>query len=463
MGLGIRFAVVIGTVTLLTGGVLVGGFIRVERRYLIDEGHRMYQTNANHLAHLCAESLANNDQLGLINFMKELRLSKSLREGFCVDGSGKVMAHSDLQWLGKTFKKYAPPWDMNLTEQPDGNNWVYRKVAVRNSRPVVLARLVYDGQGVLESVETRLRSMIHRSLTLGMGVLVLALLLSWATARALTGPIRKLARGVHRVGGGDWAARVPETGPGELGDLAKEFNRMSLRLGDLDRLKDMFINNVSHDLRNPLSAIATSAKILRAENTSETASPLLRVIETSALRLRAMVNNILDTAKMREGRLVYEKTIFNPQKMCEELGTLFTPVAFKAGKKLVLDIPADIPALNADEEKVMRVLLNLLSNAFKFTKEGDTISLTARPTNGWIEFRVSDTGWGIPADRLERIFEPFHSTTDSPNAPPKQGTGLGLSIVKALVDGHGGRVTVRSELKKGTVFTVTFPVATESA
>jgi signal transduction histidine kinase len=455
MSLGSRFTLLIIAVITLTGAVFVGGFLGVEQRFLVEEGRKAHQTATGHLAHLCAESLANHDELGLVNFLKELRRSQDLQEAYCVDVKGKVLAHTDLSFMNRTLDKWKTP---DMANSPPGK-WVYTQTAKRNGQTVALARATYDPEGVQQAVKGRLENMVHRSMKLGAIVLGLALLLAWGTAGALTRPIRKLAQGVRRVGGGDWSARVSEKGPGELGQLAKEFNTMSHRLGDLDRLKDQFINNVSHDLRNPLSAIATSAKMLRTDDLPDASVPLLRVIETAALRLRTMVNNILDTAKMREGRLTYEKSVFHPKKLCEDLIALFEPMAKKAGKTLVLDLAADLPPLHADEEKVLRVLLNLLSNAFKFTKEGDRVSLEAQAKGDWIEFRVSDTGWGIPPDRLPHIFSPFHSTDNGPGAPPQQGTGLGLSIVKALVEGHGGSVRVNTVVGQGTTFTVTLPAA----
>lgn len=463
VGLGVRFAILILAVMTLAGTVMIGGFLGVERSYFLAEGRRTHQTHTDHLAQICAETLVNNDELGLMNVLKELKKSTDLEEAFCVDKNGKILAHSDVKMLGQKLDLKPPAWFSPLPLEEKAGPWRYSSVASRGGNPVIYARTVYQSAAVQKMVQDRLSSMVHRSMGLGGAVLGLALILAWVTARTMIRPIRKLAQGVRRVGRGDWTVRVPDNGPGELGELAREFNAMSNQLGDLDRLKDEFINNVSHDLRNPLSAIATSAKMLRTDNLPPTSFPLLKVIEAAALRLRTMVNNILDTAKMRDGRLTFEKTVFPPHKFFEDLIALFKPMADKSGKTLVLDLPADLPPLHADEEKILRIFLNLLSNAFKFTKAGDEVGLSGRFHNSWMEFRVWDTGWGIPPERLATLFNPFHSTDEGPNAPPQQGTGLGLSIVKVLVEGHGGRVTVDSTLGKGTSFTVTLPVAKEVA
>lgn len=461
MSLAVRFTLLILAVMALTGGVLIGGFIGVERGYLLAEGRRAHQAGTDHLAQFCAETLTNHDELGLMNFLKELRKSADLEEAYCADVGGKILAHTNLKLLGQILDSTPGAGGEPPSRSAGAGHWTYQSVALRGGKPVVFARTVFVPTAVQRMVQNRLTSMVRRSIGLGFSVLGLALFLAWGSARTMTRPIRKLAQGVRRVGGGDWTVRVPETGPGELGDLAREFNVMSNQLGDLDRLKDEFINNVSHDLRNPLSAIATSAKMLRTDNLPASSFPLLKLIESAALRLRTMVNNILDTAKMREGRLAFEKTVFPAHKLFEDLVALYKPLAEKSGKSLVLDLPPDLPALHADEEKTLRIFLNLLSNAFKFTKEGDEIGLSGRFQNPWVEFRVWDTGWGIPPERLPSIFKPFHSTGSGPNAPAHQGTGLGLSIVKALVEGHGGRVTVTSCPGKGTSFNVTLPAAKE--
>ncbi|MBL0059389.1 MAG: HAMP domain-containing histidine kinase [Elusimicrobia bacterium] len=463
MSLGVRFTLWILAVMAMTGGVMVGGFLGVERGYLLTEGRRTHQTNTDHLAQVCAETLVNNDELGLMNFLKELRKSTELDEAYCVDGGGKVLAHTNLAFLGQVIDRNPAAWMSALPDPVKADRWTYQSAALRGGRPAVFARSVFRSSAVKRMVGERITNMVHRSIGLGLSVLGLALLSAWGTARTMTRPIRKLSQGVRRVGGGDWTVRVPDHGPGELGDLAREFNTMSNRLGDLDRLKDEFIHNVSHDLRNPLSAIATSAKMLRTDNLPPSSAPVLKVIESAALRLRTMVNNILDTAKMREGRLAFDKTEFSPHKLLEDLFALYTPMAEKSGKKLVLDLPADLPPLHADEEKILRIFLNLLSNAFKFTKAGDEVGLSGRAQGSWVEFRVWDTGWGISPERLPALFKPFHSTDEGPNAPPQQGTGLGLSIVKVLVEGHGGRVSVASTLGKGTSFTVLLPAAREGA
>ncbi|MBK8575659.1 MAG: ATP-binding protein [Elusimicrobia bacterium] len=138
---------------------------------------------------------------------------------------------------------------------------------------------------------------------------------------------------------------------------------------------------------------------------------------------------------------------------------LYRPLADQSHKDLTWEAAAGIPAFFVDEEKLFRVMLNLLTNAFKFTREGDRIMVSVRWVEGARhEIRVADTGWGIPPEQMARLFVPYRATRGAGGEVKKnQGTGLGLSIVKALVEGHGGTVRVESVLNQGTTMILTLP------
>ena len=459
MTLGARFTFLMVAVMALTGGVLIGGFLGVERSYLLEEGRKAHQTDTNHLAHLCAESLVNRDELGLVNFLKEMRHSKDLKEAFCVDTNGTVLAHTDLSWMGRKLNGFAPPWKTDALAGEYSGDWVYAQSAIRNGQPVALARSIYSPRVVQQAVSDRLNSMVRRSMKLGAGVLCLALFLSWGTARALTQPIRKLALGVQRVGGGDWSARVDPSAPGELGVLAREFNVMSEKLGELDRLKDQFVAAVSHDLRNPLGAITASAKMLQEDQLAPRSRDQVDLIVSSVTRLGAMVSNILDIACLQEKALVFDVKPFSLLPLLTDLHRLYKPLAQQSKKKIELAVPPNLPTVRGDEEKVFRIFLNLIVNAFKFTRENDQIVISARASSPrWVECRVSDTGRGIPPERLPELFEPHRSRGKSDGDKSGQGAGLGLSIVKILVEGQGGTIRVESVPGQGSAFFFTIPV-----
>ncbi|MBK8575935.1 MAG: ATP-binding protein [Elusimicrobia bacterium] len=147
-----------------------------------------------------------------------------------------------------------------------------------------------------------------------------------------------------------------------------------------------------------------------------------------------------------------------PSPLISDLFRLYKPLAQQSRKTIEMDVPTDLPPLLADEEKVFRVFLNLIVNAFKFTREGDRIVISARAISSqMVECRVSDTGRGISPERVPNLFEPHRSRGDSAADRSGQGSGLGLSIVKILVEGNGGTIRAESAPGKGTAFIFTIP------
>jgi signal transduction histidine kinase len=161
-----------------------------------------------------------------------------------------------------------------------------------------------------------------------------------------------------------------------------------------------------------------------------------------------MVNNILDGAHLKEGRLTFQFREVELRPLLEEVVRLFNPLAKDAGKILSSDWPQLPARLRADEEKLFRILLNLLANAFKFTRRGDRVTLGARPAEkGGVAFWVQDTGWGIPPEKIGGLL----------TSEKGGGAGMGLRIVQALVEGHGGKMEVRSVSQQGTTVEFLLP------
>lgn len=461
MKLKTRFTLAIGGLVGVLFLLYTTALVLVERRHLVQEAERNHWLTAEHLALACNDALLTQDELGLVDFMNGLKKNPEVLEAYCVEPDGRMVMHTDFKLKNARWPDSSPPAlaEKTALSREGVSVWAYSAPVRRLRRPVATARVLFNGDAVTRRLRDLLRQTARRLSWLTLVFLGISALLSSFLARALTRPIGDVVQGARRVGQGDLAARVWERGPGELGDLGREFNAMARKLGDLEEMKDSFIRTVSHDLRNPLSAIATSANVLRTDDLPPSSRPLLEVIESSAVRLRTMVNNILDVAKIREGHLTFERTVFPVDTILKELARLFLPMAKESDKRLRLDLPDSLPPLNADEEKVMRIFLNLLSNAFKFTRDGDTIAISAAPAgNGLVEFRVADTGLGIDPRRRESVFEPFRGVEGADDvARRRQGAGLGLSIVKTLVEGHGGRVRLESDLGKGTTVFFTLP------
>ncbi|MBK8575936.1 MAG: HAMP domain-containing protein [Elusimicrobia bacterium] len=262
-----RFSIFIAAVIVVTVSVYSVGFLYSEKRHLEIEQEKAHLTAANHLAYACGQALVNRDDLAVLNFFKELSRSTDFVEAMCVDEHGRITLHSNLKKSGAKMASVNAKIPSRVTIKDTGgrNLWAYDHPVFRAGRPVSGARVVFDEQRTQNQVKNALTGTMRRSSGLAVGILGIAFLFAWGTARALTRPILAMAVGAKRVGGGDWSARVDAGAPGELGVLAREFNTMSEKLGELDRLKDQFVAAVSHDLRNPLGAINASAKMLQGD------------------------------------------------------------------------------------------------------------------------------------------------------------------------------------------------------
>ncbi|MBK6880245.1 MAG: HAMP domain-containing histidine kinase [Elusimicrobia bacterium] len=295
--------------------------------------------------------------------------------------------------------------------------------------------------------------------------LVLAIFAAVGMSAQLTEPIARLAEGAKSLGDGNLDTRIEIERKDEFGFLADEFNIMAEKLKELDHLKDEFVSSVSHELRSPLAAIAGYVELLTRKPLEqilpEKRTKAFGIIQESTARLTGFINDILDLAKIKAGRVEIRKTPFQSPKALEEILGLFQPLFEKKRLTGRLEAPGDLPVIPADEEKIKQVITNLVSNAYKFTPEGGTITLRAKDAPDAVIIAVEDTGIGIPKEHVGQLFERFKQVpgTRERFGGPK-GTGLGLAISKGIVLGHGGKIWVESELGRGSVFSFSLPKAT---
>jgi two-component system, cell cycle sensor histidine kinase PleC len=227
--------------------------------------------------------------------------------------------------------------------------------------------------------------------------------------------------------------------------------------------KSEFLANMSHELRTPLNAIMGFSEVIKNELFGPLDVPQYLEyagdIYDSGVHLLDIINDILDLSKVEAGKLELSEGEVNLKEVVDAVLHLIRGRDDATGVTLVQDIPTDLPMLFADKRKLKQMLLNLLTNAFKFTAEGGTADVSARlGDDGRLSLSVRDTGIGIAADKLDLVLAPF-GQIDSALARDHQGTGLGLPLVKALVELHDGTMTIDSELEKGTEVTLHFPAA----
>jgi signal transduction histidine kinase len=226
-------------------------------------------------------------------------------------------------------------------------------------------------------------------------------------------------------------------------------------LAALDRAKTPFFSNVSHEFRTPLTLMLGPLEDALGTALTPAQREQLTVAHRNSLRLVRLVNTLLDFSRIEAGRVeaVYEPA--DLPALTVDLASSFRSAVEKAGLKLTVDCPPLAEPVYIDREMWEKIVLNLMSNAFKFTLNGE-ITVALRQGEGRVELQVRDTGTGIPLADLPHIFERFHRVRGA-RARTYEGTGIGLALVNELVKLHGGSIAVESEVDRGTVFAVAIP------
>ncbi len=244
----------------------------------------------------------------------------------------------------------------------------------------------------------------------------------------------------------------------DLDRKVDELAQANMALYESNRLKSDFLATMSHELRTPLNSILGFSDVLLSSNQlNEKQQRWVRNIKSSGDRLLALINDILDLAKIEAGKMQVRLEDFSVHDVCEGMLNMFRPLAEKKNIDLRGQIAPDIPVLRQDVTKLQQILQNLLSNAIKFTPEGGRVLLKAEAEPLHVVVTVSDTGVGIAPEEQDLVFEKFRQS-GNPLTREHAGTGLGLSIVRELSKLLGGEVTLQSELGRGSTFTVRLPL-----
>ncbi|PYR24815.1 MAG: histidine kinase, partial [Acidobacteria bacterium] len=246
-------------------------------------------------------------------------------------------------------------------------------------------------------------------------------------------------------------------------DIAQQnelLRRQAIELEQASALKSQFLANMSHEFRTPLNAMLGYTSMLLQGVAGPVDGPIKRQlsrIESNGRHLLTIINEILDISRIEAGRMPLQMSKFQVPELVGEVKAELEPIILRSKLSITVDVPKDLSPLWSDRQKVKQILLNLLSNALKFTHQGSvTVSARPNPRERVLELAVTDTGIGVALVDQEKIFEDFRQLDNTPTRP-YGGTGLGLSICRRLAQMLDGRISVRSELGKGSTFSLILP------
>jgi len=263
---------------------------------------------------------------------------------------------------------------------------------------------------------------------------------------------------MRKMGKGDLSVRVPEKGSGELRQLAENYNTMAAQLENLDKSRNQFVSNASHELKTPLTTmkIMLETMIYQSDMPPEVRQEFMEDMNHEIDRLTGIITDLLTLTRMDNHANTLKLEQLDLTGLTEETVRMLLPAARKRGQQLNCEAAPNL-RIRGDRTKLNQVLYNLIDNAMKYTQDDGEIRVSLAAEGNDLIWRVQDNGVGIPREDQEHIFDRFYRV-DKARSRETGGTGLGLSIVRQLVSMHGGTIRVESEFGKGSCFIVTLPM-----
>ena len=336
------------------------------------------------------------------------------------------------------------------------DDWLYVAVPLRRDTRIVGA--VYLGQPMRDVAavlaDLRVRLLISAAVSL-----VLSAFVGLILARAIAQPVRELTRAANQLAQGDFNYPLDVHSSDELGDLTRAFRSMSRDLERTLQARTDLVSNVSHELRTPLTAIKGLVETLRdgAVDDLGARDKFLASIEGETDRLIRLVNDLLILSRADSQALALDREWFDVAGLARACADQLAPSADAHRVSLIVDVPAT--PVHADHDRICQVLINLLDNAIRFSPPGEVVRVSIASAPSGVTVSVQDRGPGIPAPDQSRVFERFYRADRSRarDAHGSAGAGLGLAIAQALVEAHGGHITLESCEGQGTTVRFTLP------
>ena len=288
---------------------------------------------------------------------------------------------------------------------------------------------------------------------------VVAVLLSLLFSRGVIAPVQAMSLATQRIADGRYGERVQVDGADELAQLAMRFNQMAEKLNQIESMRRRLIGDVSHELRTPLTAIKGSMEGLM-DGVLPATDETFQQIHAEADRLNRLVDDLQELSRVEACAYQLDIRPVDVSLLMQTVTKRLAPQTESKRISLDLDLSPDLPPVLADEDRAIQILTNLTGNALQYTPEGGRVDISAKRLNNEIQISIHDTGVGIPAEHISRIFDRFYRVDKSRSRASGGGSGIGLTIARALVEAHGGRIWAESAgNRQGSTFTFTLPTA----
>jgi len=332
----------------------------------------------------------------------------------------------------------------------------------RGGHPYII--YILDSRETVRSLNAEMFSLIMEALALG---LVISILLSFLLSKTMVDPLQRLTDGIEQVAQGDFSRKLEITSSDEIGQLTESFNAMAQQLetniAELERAEQQrkdFVANVSHELRTPLTNIKSYAETLAdgvGDLPAEMEHRFLGVILNESDRMTHILQDLLTLSRFDSGRSELRLTVFPFAKAVDDTYQAVLMDAQNHAHTVELRLPENLPQVRADRERIMQVMMNIVSNAIKYTPDGGRIALSAGQSGDRVWMEVDDNGIGIPESDRGRIFERFYRV-DKARSRQSGGTGLGLSIAQEIMKQHEGRLYLVDKPEPGLTIRMELPV-----
>ena len=377
--------------------------------------------------------------------------------------------------LGSSASDYAGDFEItpNILEALTGENALtgsprsdYMDIAVpiisrdNSARFVVYVR---DNKQTAQSLNAQIFTLILEAVVIGF---VISIIISLVLSKTLLSSIQGMTKAAEAMADGDFTRKIRVESEDEIGILSKTFNDMAAQIENMleelkkaEKLRRDFVANVSHELRTPLTSVRTFAETIydNADLPRETEEEFLRVVINECDRMTKIVQDLLELSRFDSGHSMLALEEFKIEKSVRDIYAAISLDAKKRGHLLNLELEWKLPVIVGDRARIEQVLMNIITNAVKYTPDGGTIDIYSGRAGENVWVKIQDTGVGIPQEDLAHVFDRFYRV-DKARSRESGGTGLGLSIAQEIISRHDGDIIIDSTPGEGTTVTVVLPI-----